>query len=133
MNKRMIDADALLSALVNKKPKAIHNPPVAIGYEQAICDLQMLISELPTPQESIFDADGWCWDMEKAPKDGSVFLGIIEVASTNFSTEGMPEQSVSMIAWDCIKEDFVDIVCEKTIIKVIAWRPLPPIPSREGK
>jgi len=71
MIKRMIDADALLEALGNKKPRVIINPPVAIGYGQAMCDIEELINELatpaPTPQESIFDAGGWCFDLSKAP------------------------------------------------------------------
>jgi hypothetical protein len=57
MTDRIIKVDALLRALADRKPRAIHNPPVAIGYGQAMCDLEEIISEIattaPETQESV--------------------------------------------------------------------------------
>ena len=46
--KRIIDADALLSALAGRKPRVIVNPPIAIGYGQAMCDIEEIVNELAT-------------------------------------------------------------------------------------
>lgn len=119
MTKRMIDADALLgfakkqleisryaidSSDTNFKLKDTHKGCVII-LESFIEKIQELAT--PTePQESNFDADGWCWDFDKF-KDYYSDNGFLIKTETGWTTIRSREQYRL-----CLKG-------------VVAWRPLP--------
>lgn len=122
LSKRLKDEKKDVDFLSNKVNTFIN------GYNRAILIAISTITDLigkatpaPEPQESIFDADGWCWDMDKAPEntwingsDGKdVFYGINGDFWTSNQTSRIPVTS-----W--INEYNVDI---------IAWRPFPTIPK----
>jgi hypothetical protein len=98
------------------------------------------------PQESIFDADGWCWNMDKAPRDETRILGL-----TSFGAEVVKyhnEKNIYYgdnyfqisIGWVGCEQDstcFPEIHNPLSGIKKcqnqpIAWQPLPTI-STGGK
>ena len=65
------------------------------------------------PQESIFDADGWCWDMDLAPENENVILYIVNPdLKTKRATTGMRIG----------KEFYFARVSERD--RPIAWKPL---------
>ena len=112
----MIDADALLEWVEgNTKifPTSLSggNKIIEIlsGY-----DLKNKIHNLSIE----FDDDGWCWDMEKAPKDGALFWGYSPSKNNYFMTSYDDE----IKGWDPI----YDGTCDFT-----GWYPLPNIPQKK--
>ena len=67
------------------------------------------------PQESIFDADGWCWNML--------------IVSLNIKVEVKIESNYGL----CIKTNTFEkpYTGNGHLFKYLAWRPLPTIPHRE--
>jgi hypothetical protein len=45
-----------------------------VFYNDLIKKINELATPAPEPQESIFDADGWCWDSSKAPEARVILL-----------------------------------------------------------
>lgn len=113
MTKKMIDADALLDILkddclskrVNGK-KVIYLDDVAFHITNMIYKLYPQL----IPQESIFDADGWCYDFDKF-KDYFSENGYLIKTETDYTTIKCGHQYRL-----CLKD-------------VIAWRPLPTLPK----
>jgi hypothetical protein len=77
-----------------------------------------LATPAPEPQESIFDADGWCWDMDLTPDSENVIFYI-----TNLDLKIKRASTGMKIG----KEFYFPMVSEKD--KPIAWRPLPTLPT----
>lgn len=87
MTKRMIDADALLEKIHNTMQDIFSDSLVALPHKGILRDvsveeilycmqdyIEQIATPAPEPQESIFDADGWCWDMEKAPYNTRIWV-----------------------------------------------------------
>jgi hypothetical protein len=110
-----IDADALLE-WINKNTQE-GEWCGANGWQADIVFLSELIEKIndlatptPKPQESIFDADGWCWDFNKF-KDYYSEYGFLIKTETGYTTIRCGEQYRL-----CLKG-------------AIAWRPLPKLPT----
>ena len=93
----MMDADALVEWVINNtSPYYRKDIDGKYGFEvDCIIDILALrkkIQELstPVPEESIFDADGWCWDMDKAPENQNIILLV-----NDKPTFGLLSQTVS--------------------------------------
>ena len=122
MTDRKIDADALVDALSRvtfPRQSGFH-----ISYKEMMDKVKYIINELatpaPEPQESIFDADGWCWDMNKAPSNENVIFYITNLdLKTKRASTGMRVH----------KEFCFPMVSEKD--KAIAWRPMPKLPNAD--
>lgn len=124
MTKRMIDADAVGRILVGIMKRGSYN---IMGVEYSI-DVPILqnimhrINELatpaPEPQESIFDADRWCWDMDSLHDYGDVLLYVINPdLKTKRATVGKKID----------KNFYFARVSERD--RPNAWRPLPTLPK----
>jgi hypothetical protein len=137
MTKRMIDADELIEFIFNC---------------DSILDLSLgilsKINELATPaepQESIFDADGWCWDMNLAPHDGCNLLlknynsddffimydCYKETQEDYWRSHSLPNECE---LWNGFKTDdiiinngFKDVSLDE--YEEVAWQPLPKLPT----
>jgi hypothetical protein len=143
MTKKIIDADAFekLVEWLNEQEAR---------FDASIYEVKRKIEELATPvpetQESIFDADGWCWDLSLAPHNGCHLL-LKNYISDDF-----------FIMYDCYKnidEDYWrsfslpneyklwnGLKTDDTLInnlfknvsldeyEEVAWRPLPKLPNK---
>ena len=77
MTEKMIDADELLYWLDKNFEYCndVHNVEIkAISFKFLLKKINELATPAPEPQESIFDADGWCHNMDLAPKNGTPFF-----------------------------------------------------------
>lgn len=151
MTKKIIDADALLEQIkieINDCPFSDANSKR--GWGVALMNIEQHISVLATSksQESIFDLDGWCWDMDKALKKGCHLL----LKHYNLNS--------FFIMYDCYKnknEDYwrsysllnnyelwngfkTDNIINNNVLKnvsldeyeEVAWRPLPKLPNTDA-
>jgi hypothetical protein len=133
MTKRMIDADALSGwvrehgdCIVKTQDRHIERcvnigniEELYIPYTIIIKKINKLAISAPAPesQDSIFDAEGWCWDMGKAPKEYIAHNGC-RLAWINYD-EIIPLGDI--MAFD-----------EKYFKKSMKqWRPLPKLPTGE--
>lgn len=135
MTKRMIDADALLE-LINDNSELI-----TTGYSNADDVLTQKINELatpaPEPQESIYDAEGWCWDMDKAPVTAIgyriEFFDILVLKKYHVGTQNECKQYERIAdVWLDYELKLRDKDQQKLNIAdvcILAWRPLPPLPT----
>jgi len=127
MTKRILDADALLLRIKNSsflKDKSNMDTMQAcreIGFKSALDYVIDSINELATPaepQESIFDADGWCWDMDLAPDSENVIFYI-----TNFNLKTKRAATGKRIN----KHFYFSMESGKD--EPVAWQPLPKLPT----
>jgi hypothetical protein len=112
MTNKMIDADALLRWI--KATKGLFDDETLDDFYLSTLNK---INELATPakpQESIFDANGWCWDFNKF-KDYYSEYGFLIKTDQSYTTIKCGEQYRL-----CLKG-------------VIAWQPLPKLSSRDNK
>jgi hypothetical protein len=71
----------------------------------------------PAPQESIFDADGWCYDLKSIPKDT-----LIDLCVQSATDKSIVNREVNcLLSDDTYEEGYV----------IIAWRPLPKLPNTD--
>ena len=92
MTKRMIDADALDEWLGRNFEycEDIHGiEKLVVSYGFLLKKIKELSTPAPEPQQSIFDADGWCWDMDLVPDRQSVILCIDNPCFKRRATTGM--------------------------------------------
>ena len=101
MTNKIIDVDALHQRIgkyslarhleYRKDIEYVRNTPEIVSrykhidehFTRAINYISSIIEELatpaPEPQQSVFDADVWCWDLDKAPKETVLLI------KTNYS------------------------------------------------
>jgi hypothetical protein len=132
MKNKTVDFDVLLE-WINKNTFSQHNEALMYDYEIVYSDkLIRKINELATPnlpQESIFDADGWCWDMSLVPKNDKIEVIVIDLASSKKETEIIDSDSINFYI-EFIKyiADVHDKQSEFEELK-FGWRPLPKLPN----
>lgn len=104
----MIDAEKLLEWLEKNTKSYPVNEYLGVWKEEINPDhLKSKIQELK--QESDFDADGWCWDMGKAPTSENLILF----------------RSDNSVVCDRLDK----FTANEIRIYFRAWRPLPAIPK----
>lgn len=80
--------------------------------------IKELATPVPEPQESIFDAEGWCWDMDSLHDNGDVLLYVINPdLKTKRATVGKKID----------KNFYFARVSERD--RPNAWKPLPTLPK----
>ena len=115
MTKRVIDADALLEWIKEK----CYSRTVPYIAEIALKNkVEELATPTPEPQESIFDADGWCYDLDKAPKKVKVLGCFYDEILGNYVGEFMVKDN-----------KIIGINYFPLTNTPIAWRPLPKAPK----
>lgn len=148
MRNRMIVSDALYDYIVNKaRPSYIKN--VDGTYSNVgdflinLSDLRDKINELatpaPEPHQSIFDADGWCWDMDLTPITivgvKIKFFDILVAKKYHTGTQNEFKQNERIAnVWldDYLKlRDSTQEKLNVADIAVLAWRPIPIIPKED--
>jgi hypothetical protein len=83
----------------------------------------------PAPQESIFDADGWCYDLKSIPKDTLIDLCVqsaIDKSVVNREVNYLLNEENLFYSSDY--EHYLDDTYEEGHL-IIAWRPLPTLPT----
>lgn len=130
MSKRMIDADALenwLKTQINKLPYYSTNNP----YQAIINKINELATPAPEPQESIFDADGWCWDLSLINNDDEYHF-LIESHRGGVGHKVTDKKSYYQLiglTW-FIDENLKENECLGD--KIIAWKPIANLPKEKS-
>lgn len=131
----MIDADALLEFL--KMTSEINDDAGFTGFAEAIKFhkknalnfIEQRIKETATePQERIFDAEGWCWDLSLINNDDEYHF-LIESHRGGVGHKVTDKKSYYQLiglTW-FIDENLKENECLGD--KIIAWRPLPTLPK----
>ena len=140
MSKRMIDADVLVEWLHKNFEycEDIHGiQKLVVSYRFLLDKIQELATPAPEPQESIFDAEGWCWDMDLAPITiigvKIKFFDILVTRKYHTGTQNEFKQNERIA--DVWLDDYLklrDSTQEKlniADIAVLAWRPLSTLPK----
>lgn len=121
MSKRTIDADALLAWVSSK-----HDSAVCSCERNFIFITKEKINELatlaPKPQEIIYDAKGWCFDMSTVPIDENILLLCESCLISEVVIARKPFKDAEC---QYSTENF----CGCCTIMELAWRPLPPLPT----
>lgn len=99
----------------------------------------MKIATPAEPQESIFDADGWCDDLSLAPKNGSRILGLTSfgVETVKYCDEKNIDYTSIAVGWIGCERDTTclpEVHCAYSGIRncqnqPMKWRPLPTLPK----
>lgn len=130
MTNGILEVDALLEWVnKNKYPFTDEGTPLDIHYIYSD-DLIKKINELATPvsepQESIFDADGWCWDMSLIYNDKEYHFLIERTVASVKANRKTYYQTIGY--FDFIQSNLKDTyLCLGDTLK--AWRPLPTLPT----
>jgi hypothetical protein len=86
-----------------------------------------LATPAPEPQESIFDADGWCWDMSLLKTDGTPVLlfDSHEGVSVGWRTDAGIYGHTDLInlTEEYPKREILDKIIQGYVIKWEAWKP----------
>jgi hypothetical protein len=95
-----------------------------------------LATPAPEPQESV-DAEGWCWDLDLAPKDGTDILVFVE--SSVYGTSWQAVASYTFIKYsngeNSEYKEFMSPLgdgqqpVDSCTSKIKAWQPLPKLPT----
>ena len=145
MTKRMIDADDL-EIWLNEKRDYITNTIIDSESYMELIDfidntLMPKINELatsaPEPQENIYDSDGWCWDMDKAPVTAIgcliKFFDILVLKKYHVGTQNECKQYERIAdVWLDYELKLKDKDQQKLNIadvSILAWRPILTLPK----
>jgi hypothetical protein len=128
---KIIDADALLEFMDSEIHKYINVHGEDWDYGISYHDIKRKINELSTPaepQESIFDADGWCWDLLLLDNNQEYhFLIERTIANVGYVKANRKTYYQTIGFFDFIQSNLKDTyLCLGDTLK--AWRPLPPLP-----
>jgi len=117
------------------KWKLVNKPTIPI------CKIEELatLDPAPAPQESIFDADGWCWDIDEAPITITgakiKFFDILVTKKYRVGAKNEFKQNERVCdVWfdDVLKlRDKNQEKINIADINVLAWRPLPKLPNTD--
>ena len=127
MTNKMIDVDVLTEELAKIKGNLnFCNDAGRYWLDVAI----ETINELATPaepQESIFDADGWCWDMSLLKADGThvLLFDFHEGVSIGWRTDAGIYGHADLInlTEEYPKREILDKIIQGYVIKWEAWKP----------
>ena len=140
MTKRMIDADVIENYILNN-----HRPHYSKDEQGRyifvgdilinLSDIRGKINELATPapesQESIFDADGWCWDLSLINNDDEYHF-LIESHRGGVGHKVTDKKSYYQLiglTW-FIDENLKENECLGD--KIIAWKPIANLPKEKS-
>ncbi len=138
--KRMIDADALLewvkSETYNIYCEEMMRDYFMVYSEDLVKKINELATPAPEPQQSIYDAEGWCWDIDKAPITivGAKIKFFDILVTKKYHTGAKSEFKQNERITNVWLDDYLklrDSTQEKLSIAdiaVLAWRPLPTLP-----
>lgn len=131
MTKRIIDADALLAWVNINTHDGGWNGQASVVFEDELIEkINELATPAPEPQtlESIYDAQGWCWDLSLIDKNEEYHF-LIESHREGVGYKVTDKKSYYQrigLTW-FIEENLEQN--ESLGDKIIAWRPLPPLPT----
>lgn len=130
MNKRMIDADALLRWV--KATKGLFDDETLDDfYSSTLNKINELATPALEPQESIFDADGWCWDLSLINNDDEYHF-LIESHRGGVGHKVTDKKSYYQLiglTW-FIDENLKENECLGD--KIIAWKPIANLPKEKS-
>lgn len=136
MSKKMIDADVLLNWVKKKMESGElitetehYSTENVIFVDDFIEKINELATHAPEPQESIFDADGWCLDLSLIDNDNEYhFLIERTVANIGYVKANRKTYYQTIGYFDFIQSNLKDTyLCLGDTLK--AWRPLPTLPK----
>ena len=117
---RIIDADALIEWVDDEiKKEKFSYDHTRIVFRGALGRARNKIQSLAIET----DSQGWCWDMEKAPKDTLILI-------YHASSMHTVDKWVAIGSWADSFQVWLDTETGYQLAPQ-AWRPLPPIPQKK--